>query len=195
MKLIKTDYLFIFKKNWFFNIDISNFSEVPGESAETKAELQALNDTHPNEWNMHMVELFFKHHLKWSDSQSVQAAEKIKSGRVNKVKKWIIFLVLTVDIKLVIYLILNMEFTLQKNVINNLSLHLRFFLEPAVVVFCGENIQKMISASCLEVLLARVCIFFRFNFLIDSFFLDLNFTNIISRRLNIYIIIHIIAMT
>ncbi|XP_075265737.1 uncharacterized protein LOC142358161 isoform X2 [Convolutriloba macropyga] len=57
------------------------YEEVPGESAETKAELQALNDTHPNEWNMHMVELFFKHHLKWSDSQSVQAAEKIKSGR------------------------------------------------------------------------------------------------------------------
>ncbi|XP_075265738.1 uncharacterized protein LOC142358161 isoform X3 [Convolutriloba macropyga] len=60
---------------------LSSGSEVPGESAETKAELQALNDTHPNEWNMHMVELFFKHHLKWSDSQSVQAAEKIKSGR------------------------------------------------------------------------------------------------------------------
>ena len=66
------------------NNEIILFSELPVESAETQGELQMLYTTPVTEWNAHLVEIFFKLHLKMSESFSTQAAQQIKSGKVRK---------------------------------------------------------------------------------------------------------------
>ncbi|XP_063715674.1 kazrin-like isoform X2 [Symsagittifera roscoffensis] len=60
---------------------MSSVSELPVESAETQGELQMLYTTPVTEWNAHLVEIFFKLHLKMSESFSTQAAQQIKSGK------------------------------------------------------------------------------------------------------------------